>query len=269
MRGHSMMKGIAFFLIPFGAFVAAAQAADLEPAKGENAARPEWALQITPYLWAAGIHGDISPFRRAPTLSVDKSFSDIMEDLNLGGFIDVWGRYDRFGFSGDLMYVDTTDSHTLGALPVVGPTPGLSADVDTVEFQTTLKAGYRVYDGEDASFDVLAGARFWHISNDLHVRYAGFSRSYGEDFGWVDPVIGFRAFYNLTPRLSLQGQADFGGFGVGSDHTWQALATINYVFSDRLSASAGYKLLNVDYESDGHVFDTTLRGPVVGLTFRF
>lgn len=234
-----------------------------------NSSAPGWALQVTPYLWAAGIDGDISPFRRAPTISVEKSFSDIMEDLNFGGFLDVWGRYDRFVLSGDLMYVDTTDSHAIGALPVVGATPGLTADVDTVEFQASIKGGYRVYDGQDVSFDVLAGVRIWHISNDLTVNYGAFRRSYGEDFGWVDPVIGFRAFFGVTPKLSIQAQADFGGFGGGADSTWQALATVNYVFTDHLSVSAGYKILDVDYESDGHVFDTTLKGPVLGMTYRF
>ncbi len=259
---------IAGVLVSGAAADACAQDASEPPVPVESNT-PGWALQVTPYLWAAGIDGDISPFRRAPTLSVEKSFSDIMEDLNFGGFLDVWGRYDRFVLSGDLMYVDTTDSHAIGALPVVGATPGLTADVDTVEFQATIKGGYRVYDGQDVTFDVLAGVRIWHISNDLTVNYGAFRRSYGEDFGWVDPVIGFRTFFTITPKLSIQAQADFGGFGAGSDSTWQALATLNYLFTDRLSVSAGYKILDVDYESDGHVFDTTLKGPVLGMTYRF
>ena len=32
---------------------------------------------------------------------------------------------------------------------------------------------------------------------------------------------------------------------------------------------AGYKALSVDYDEDGHVFDATLKGPVLGLTWRF
>lgn len=269
----NVMKGALAFL-PL--LVGGAQAADVAPlqtaessSEEESSLPPGWALQITPYLWAAGLKGDVSPFRRGPTISVEKSFSDVMEHLNVGGFIDVWGRYDRFVFSADMMYVNTTDSRVIGALPVVGATPGLSADVDTVEFSATLKGGYRVYDDRDFSFDLLAGVRIWHISNDVTINYGAFSRSYGEEFGWVDPVVGFRAFYRFTPQFSVQAQADFGGFGAGSDHTWQALATANYAFTDSLSVSAGYKILDVDYESDGHVFDATLKGPVIGLTYRF
>ncbi len=59
------------------------------------------------------------------------------------------------------------------------------------------------------------------------------------------------------------------GFGAGSDLTWSALATVNYVFSDHLSGSVGYKVLDVDYDHGGHVYDTRLSGPVLGMTYRF
>jgi hypothetical protein len=238
-------------------------------AAGDPDGDRNWAVQITPYLWAAGIDGDVSPFKAAPTISIEKSFSDVLDDLNFGGFVNLYARYDKFIFNGDVMYVDTTDSKVIGSLPLLGPTPGLSADVDTVQFTSTLEAGYRVYESPQVTFDVLGGARIWSISNDVTVKYAGFSRSHGEDFSWVDPVIGARAFVNLSDRFSFLFQGDIGGFGVGSDFTWQALATVNYNLTDKWTLSAGYKALSVDYDSDGHVFDTTLSGPVVGATFRF
>ncbi|MGB3389089.1 MAG: hypothetical protein WBA88_13985 [Pseudaminobacter sp.] len=240
-----------------------------------------WALEITPYMWAAGLDGHISPFRRGPTIHVEKPFSDILDDLNFGGFVNVWGRYDRFVFSGDVMYVDTTDSHGAGPLPAFQlpngiPVPAgttIDAEVDTKQFVATLQGGYRVLDTPGFTLDALAGARFWHISNDVTLTVAlgggSVTGSYGESFGWVDPLVGMRAFLPLTEKLSFQAQADVGGFGAGSDLTWSALATINYVFSDHLSASAGYKVLYVDYDHDGHVYDARLSGPVLGMTYRF
>ena len=53
---------------------------------------PSWALQITPYMWAASLDGHVSPFERGPTIGVEKSFSDVMDDLNFGGFVNIWGR---------------------------------------------------------------------------------------------------------------------------------------------------------------------------------
>jgi hypothetical protein len=268
--------------------VQAAHAADATPGQAEEtspaaAERTDWALQITPYMWAAGLEGNISPFRRAPTIHVEKSFSDVMDDLNFGGFVNVWGRYDRFVFSGDVMYVDTTDSHGTGPLSamqipglgvVIPPGANVDATVDTKQFMATLQGGYRVIETSRFTLDALAGARFWYISNDVtvmasHPAIGSVSATYGESFGWVDPVVGVRAFLPVTEKLSFQAQADVGGFGAGSDLTWSALATVNYTFNDRLSASVGYKVLDVDYDRDGHVYDTRLSGPVIGATWRF
>nr|WP_244916142.1 hypothetical protein [Pseudaminobacter salicylatoxidans] len=246
-------------------------------------ARPAWALQITPYMWAAGLEGDISPFRRAPTIHVDKPFSDVIDDLNFGGFVNVWGRYDRFVLSGDMMYVDTTDNHGSGPLPALqipglGITipPGASVDakVDTKQFMATLQGGYRIIDTPQFTLDALGGVRFWHISNDVtvtasHPAIGTRSATHRESFGWVDPVVGVRAFLPLTEKLSLQAQADVGGFGAGSDLTWSALATANYTVTEHLSLSAGYKILKVDYDRGDHVYDTSLSGPVLGMTWRF
>lgn len=246
------------------------------------AMQADWALQVTPYMWAAGLKGDISPFRRGPTLSVDKSFSDVLEDLNFGGFVNIWARADRFVFSGDVMYVDTSDAEGTGPLPafqipgigIIPPGASVSADVDTKQFTATLMGGYRVIDQPGFTLDALAGGRIWHISNDVAVTVAvpgigSRTVSHGEDFGWVDPLLGLRAFVPFNDKLSFQAQGDIGGFGAGSDVTWSLLGTLNYVFTDHLSGSVGYKVLAVDYEHDGHVFDTRLQGPVLGMTYRF
>lgn len=242
-----------------------------------------WALQVTPYMWAAGVAGEVSPFRQAPTMNVEKSFSDVMDDLNFGGFVNIWARHGRFVFSGDVMYVDTTDSHGTGPLGafqipglgvVIPPGASIDADVDTKQFTATVQGGYRIVDTPQFTLDGLAGARFWYISNDVtvtasHIAIGSLTARHGESFEWVDPVIGVRAFVPLSARLSLQAQADIGGFGVGSDFTWSALGTFNYILTDHLSASVGYKVLDVDYDRGGHVFNTRLSGPVLGATYRF
>lgn len=295
-QGQPIAADIGGVLSPWHAVVIALSLCGAHSAYGADATRNateghvtaeprNWALQVTPYMWAAGLDGRISPFRRGPTIGVEKSFSDVMDDLNFGGFINIWGRYDRFVLSGDIMYVDTTDGHGAGPLPAltipgVGEIPpggNIDAKVDSKQFTATLMGGYRVIDTPQFTLDALGGARFWHVANDVTLTgsLGGMSGSvsYGESFGWVDPLAGLRAFLPLTERLSLQGQADIGGFGggfgAGSDLTWSALATVNYVFSDRLSASVGYKVLDVDYRHGGHVYDTRLSGPVLGMSYRF
>jgi len=236
------------------------------------AVRADRALQITPYLWAAELHGRISPFRRGPTIGVDKPFSEVLDNLKFGGFIDVWARSGRYVLSGDFAYVDTKENKTFGPLPGIGPLPpGIRAvgRVDSKLFTATLLGGYRVVDTSDWTLDALAGLRFWHVSNKVRVSALEQSRSYKESFGWAEPVLGVRAFTNLSDQLSMQAQANIGGMGIGSRFAWSAQATMNYIINKNFSISAGYKVLDVNYNRNGHVYDTRLHGPVLGLTYRF
>lgn len=249
----------------------------------ETSKNPEWALQVTPFLWAASLSGKISPFQRGSTLDVDKSFADVMEHLKVGGFLNIRARHQHFIFSGNLMYVDTRDARASGPLsafqiPGLGVTipAGASAEgkVDSTQFMATLLGGYRILDTPEYTLDMLGGMRFWHIANSIsvtthHPSIGSHSASYSEAFGWVDPLVGTRIFFPLTDNWSLQSEADIGGFGVGSYLTWSILASATYTFTDALFASAGYKALKVNYDHNGHVYNTLLSGPVIGITWRF
>jgi hypothetical protein len=245
------------------ALLLAALAATPAAAAGETS---RWVWQLSPYLWAAGIDGDVSPFRRAPTVPLDLSFGEVLDDLRLGGFVHLWGRHDRFVLSGDVMYVDLTDREDVAALPGLGPTPGLSVRVDSRQTAATLLAGWRVRTGPGLTLDLLAGLRWWDLSTTATARSGPGARTWSEGFSWVDPLVGFRAFLPLAGRVSAMVQADA---GVGSRATWQALGTVNYDLNEALTASVGYKALSVDYDQGGHVFDATLKGPLLGLTWRF
>ncbi|MFA5593244.1 MAG: hypothetical protein WC989_08020 [Micavibrio sp.] len=273
IKGNIVLKYVVTFFILVIFALQPAYAADANTNADAGTERSSHVLQVTPYIWATGLKGDISPFKRAPTVGVEKSFSDVMDDLNLGGFINLWGRYDNFVFSGDIMYVNTTESRTIGPLPPLpAPVPPgaiLNGSIDSKQFTMALQGGYRVYDAQSFTLDVLAGMRFWHISNDVTVSAGPVSRNYSERFSWVDPVVGVRGFMPVTDRLSLQAQANIGGFGMGSDSTWSGLATVNYLATDSLAVSAGYKMMDVDYSDDGHVYDVRLSGPVLGVTWRF
>lgn len=63
--------------------------------------------------------------------------------------------------------------------------------------------------------------------------------------------------------------ADVGGFGVGSDLTWQLFGGVTYRFNQTVSAALGYRHLDVDYEKDSFVWNVSFSGPVIGALFRF
>ena len=224
------------------------------------------AFQITPYLWVTGLKGDLSPFKRGPSMGIEKSFSDVWHDLNAGGFLNLWARRDRYVLSGDLLYVDTSESEIVQGLPLLG---ALEGTVDSRLFMASLQGGYRVYQSGQASLDLLAGGSFWHVGTRAHLQSRPFSVSHKENVNWVDPLIGLRVFYRFTDRFSVQAQGSLGGFVAGSRHSHQAVATVNYDWNEKLSVAIGYKVLDVDYRRGGHVFDTRMSGPVLGLSWRF
>ena len=236
-----------------------------------------WQFEITPYVWMTGMSGSVSPFRRAPTVHIDSSFSDILEELNIAGFANAWGTngaYGAFGFYADLMYVDTTANEASGpvTIPAYGITvPGIDVSVDSKLFSGALFGAVRLAETENFRLDALGGIRFAHLTTEVTATIPSVPLGYSakSEFGWVDPALGFRMAYDAGDRVSLVGQADVGGFSVGSDLTWQAMATVNYRITKATALSFGYRYMSIDYDDDGHVFDTVLQGPTVGLSFRF
>ncbi|SED25365.1 hypothetical protein [Rhodobacter sp. 24-YEA-8] len=229
-------------------------------ALGSTAALAEdWSGQITPYVWAAGFGGDVTPFTGAPTLSFKKGFSDVTKDVDGAFFLSGYARRDRLVVMGDLSWSSSSKS---GHLP-----PGLPAEGKLTQRSLTLLAGWRAVQNEAFTLDLLGGARAFSIKSSVTVAGGMMQASPGRDF--VDPILAARANIALAPQWSALVYADFGGFGVGSESTSQVLATVNYEVNDNLWLSFGYRQLNVDYRSGGTVVDVRMGGPLFGATWRF
>lgn len=219
----------------------------------------EWSAQLTPYVWATGVSGDITPFSGAPTIAFNSSFSEILDDLDAAFFISGYARRDRFVFLGDLSY---SSSSRDGLIP-----PGVPASGELKQTSLTLAAGYRVVTDPSVSVDVLGGARVWRIEGSVDVPLAGVSVSPTESF--TDPIVAVRANFSLDPQWSAVLYGDYGGFGVGSEETSQLVATVNYQMTENFYLSVGYRTLSVDYRDSGTRIDATMSGPLFGATWRF
>lgn len=239
-------------MMKFAALAAAMLAA--APAMAQD-----WRAQVTPYVWASGLGGDVTPFTGAPTLEFDKSFSEVLEDLDAAFFLSAYARKDRFVVLGDLSYSASSKS---GLIP-----PGLPAEGEVRQRSLTLAAGWRAIDNGSLALDVLGGVRAWKIKAEVSVAGGAISRSGEKDF--VDPIIALRANYRLAPRWSAIAYIDHGITGMGSDSTTQVVATVNYQMTDRAYVSVGYRRLDVDYRSGGTRVDATMAGPLLGLTWQF
>ena len=77
----------------------------------------------------------------------------------------------------------------------------------------------------------------------------------------------------MHEKWLLQFRGDFGGFGIGSDFTWQLQAHAGYQFSKLFKLTACYRIIGVDYDKgsgqDRFVHDINTFGPVLRLGLNF
>ena len=72
-------------------------------------------------------------------------------------------------------------------------------------------------------------------------------------------------------------RGDIGGFDVGSQFTWQAIATYNWLLCMAngipVDGYVGFRALSADYSQGSGTskfeFDNVMYGPVIGATMRF
>jgi hypothetical protein len=124
--------------------------------------------------------------------------------------------------------------------------------------------------------DLYAGGRYTYLYSDLKGRTFGIL-DVDAHKDWVDPFIGARTLWSLSPKWTLTAGGNIGGFGLGSDFTWAATGLVGYNFhlSDKNKAQvfAGYRALSQDYATGSgnnkFEWDETLYGPILGLSLHF
>lgn len=221
-------------------------------------------LFLSGYLFASGASGQVSTIGPLPNANVDISFRDVIGDLEGGAMAMVEYRQGPWSLIGDLMYTSVRPTGNVAGSP--------ADDVELRQRQTTLQGNalYRAYATEDVRIDVGGGLRYWHLNNRITVTTPFTPTIRGtQDKDWIDPVIAVRFQTRINDKLRATFFADYGGFGAGSDETWQIVGTLDYSLNEKLLLRGGYRILSTDYEDGSFKYDMTLRGPLIGLTYRF
>lgn len=224
----------------------------------------DWEFTLTPYLWFAGLNGQVASVPGSPPADVDASFSDILDNLDMGLFLAGGARKGRWGMTADLMYID---------LSAGGEFPGPEFSDVNLETSMWMVSGvgtYRAY-GDDGPFvDLVAGFRFWDVDSDLMLHAGAYPDTLIESgANWFDPMVGARG---RTPigesRFSFGGHVLAGGFGAGSDMMWDLRADFGYHW-EKTALILGYRYLDVKYEDSDFLFDVTQDGPILGFIWNF
>ena len=242
-------------------------------AVAEDPVSEDWQFQVAPYVWALAAEGDATVKGR--TFDVDLSFKDIVEELNYGVMLDGEARKGRVGVIANILYANLGDEENVG---------GIKIDPDINLFWGSFAGYYRLGpwdldsaagdDGPQLIIDPYVGVRYTYLDVDLDI---GGGPNLGGDQDWVDPIVGLRTLWQLTPRWGVTAGGDIGGFGVGSDFQWMATGLVSYrfgLFGENNSRFLfGYRALHQDYSTGSGTnkfeWDVTLHGPIFAVAIEF
>jgi hypothetical protein len=101
----------------------------------------EWTFSVAPYLWGAGLEGDVGLFGRDP-VDIDMSFGDIFDNLKFGGMVVAEAHNGTWGIVVDLVYVKIEDNEMV-TRPIAGIPVSLSGSVETSSLTATVMGEYR------------------------------------------------------------------------------------------------------------------------------
>jgi len=240
--------------------VLAGGAAFAQTAKPAAGGKESWQHTAAVYLLAAGMSGKSSIGNL--DADVDVSFSEILENLEIGGMAAYRGTNGQWSVMVNSLFI---------GLGVTKDLPlGGAAEVDFDQAMLEVDGGWRLA----KSLELYFGLRVTDIDMDLEVRPAiGADQIADDRHSWVDPLVGLRCEVPMGAKWSFIGRADVGGFGVGSDFAWQALTHFDWHISKHFGVAFGYVALDMDYEdgegSDFFKYDIVATGPFAAATFSF
>lgn len=238
-------------------------------AQDQADARKGWEFKVEPYLMAPYMNGTVA-LGLLPSADIDVNANDIFERLK--GALMLYGEANNGQWA-------------------------ITADFVYMNLQETLEPGKQINSGE-FNFDQMVfgmeglyrilpwlefglGGRFVSMGGDMTISRTELGPN-GEtnvqqaegDANWFDPTLLFRMQIPNSGKWIGELKADLGGFGIGSQETYQIQAYGGYRFSKLFQATAGYRVLSIDYESETggserFNYDVKTSGPVIRLGFNF
>ena len=224
---------------------------------------------VEPYIMFPNMNGETG-LGDVLNIPVNANPGDIFSRLQMAFMLNTEMKAEKWAVTSDLVYMRLNQDIR----------PGLvinSGEVTAKQFIWEAAGLYRVR----PFLEVGIGGRLNSLDmgvdvvvNDPPIGEVGvrtFSSS--ETKTWYDPIIVTRLTTDFKEKWELQFRGDIGGFGIGSDLTWQLQGYVGYRFSDLFLLTAGYRVIYMDFESGqaprAFVFDMHQFGPVIKFGFNF
>ncbi len=226
----------------------------------ESARADDWNTSGTLYLQFANMDGHTEV--RGRQADVEVSSSELLDHLDMAGMMVLRSEKERYALTINAVFT--------GLSADAAAANGAFYDLDVTQDMVELAWSWRM----DERYELYVGGRYQSLSVDLSVKLpTGASDAAAKTKRLFDPVLGARAAWPLGQAFTLIARADVGGFGVGSDLTWSALAALDWGLSENFGLVLGYRALDTDYSDgsgeDRFKFDMLVAGPLLGLRYNF
>ena len=231
-----------------------------------NSSDGKWGFLIEPYIMLPNITGQIG-IGNLPTVEVDAGTGDIVAKLHMAAMLYLEARNDEWAITSDFVYMNLQQDIT--------PSKIISSGTATVKQTIWEAAGlYRIL----SFLEIGLAGRLNVISTDIDVQRNVLPEGSEELTGhhsktFIDPILITRLTTDIKGKWLFQFRGDLGGFGIGSDFTWQLQGYAGYRFSKLFQLSAGYRILGIDYDDGEYeerfIFNLNEFGPVIRLGFNF
>jgi hypothetical protein len=225
-----------------------------------------WHFLAEPYLMFPYMDGETGIGNNL-ILPVEATPGDIFSKLQMGAMLYMEAETDRWAITSDLVYISMNQELTPGILIHEG-------DVTAKQLIWEIAGLYRL----TSALEVGIGGRVNYLKtsvdgwvNVLPIGIEPITGSHQKT--WFDPILIARFKTDVKDRWLVQLRGDMGGFGVGSDFTWQLQAYAGYQFTKLFQLTAGYRILYTDFASGeapkDFVFKVNEFGPVIRFGFNF
>jgi hypothetical protein len=198
---------------------------------------------------------------------VDANPGDIFSKLKMAAMLYFEAQTDKWAITSDLVYMSLNQEVTPGTLLHSGT-------VGAKQLVWEVAGLYRIL----PFWELGVGGRLNNLQTEIDVRRnvipAGTEEYYETRAAtWFDPILITRFSTDINDKWLFQFRGDVGGFGIGSDLTWQMQAYAGYQFTKVFQLTAGYRVLSTNYikgeDSDQFTFNMKEFGPVIRFGFNF
>jgi len=234
----------------------------------DSASSPnKWHILLEAYMMFPNMHGT-SGVGTLPDAEVDENPGDIFSHFQIGAMLYTEFYKGPWAITSDFTYMKLGED-------IAGKNGIISGDADLKQLGWEIAVLRKVKPWLEGGVALQLNS----IGSDLNllVSAPGGTQQRNKDLTetWIDPSIVARIKLPLFSgqKWLLQFRGNIGGFGIGSNLYWQLQGYVGYRLSKLFQLTAGYRVIDVDYEKgngeDRFKYNMTTFGPVVRLGFNF